>query len=168
MIDSIYIIAEINDSSFAEDLKRWDVNEVVCTAGYGKDIIIQSMLNHGISNMLDELLTFNDHNEFYTIDLKIPKFKTLRGKKFDDLLPLLRVHNILLIGIKTTYLDEDGIEIIDGEIIKRKLKKDKLLRQYMLNPYLEEEKKRPVDDDDQLIVLCTSNSVITDFASAIN
>jgi len=98
-IDSIYIIAEINDVQFKTDLLDADVNEVVITSSYGKSIITQTMLNHGVSKVLDEVLQFNEYNEFYVIDLAEPENKHLQDKTFDELLLPLRKQKILLIAI---------------------------------------------------------------------
>ena len=54
MLDSIYIIAEINDPQFEDDLLQSDVNEVVCSSEMMEDVILQSSLNHGISEILNE------------------------------------------------------------------------------------------------------------------
>lgn len=167
LIDAIYIIAEINDPNFTEDLRRADVNEVVCTSAYGKNILIQSMLNHGISHVLNELLTYNEQNEFYSIDLSKPEFEKLRWKTFDELLIFLRRYNILLLGIKSAYFDESGVEIIDEDVIKELLDQDELVRQHIINPNSQVEKDRKADENDLLLVLCTSFEVIKGLAKQL-
>ena len=157
LIDSIYIIAEINDPKYKSILRTWDVNEFACTSSYRKNVLVQAMLNHGVADVLDELLEYNEHNEFYLIDLRKEEYRFLREKTFDELLILLRQKDILLLGIKSAYYDEDvKKEIIDEELLATKLKADQIKRQIMINPYTVQEKQRKADDDDQLMVLCTN------------
>ncbi len=157
--DSIYIIAELNNDKYRKDLQNSDVNEIINGGEYSKNIITQSLLNHGVSKVLDEILTYNDYNEFYVIDLKEKRFKSLHNKTFDELLPILRKRGILLIAIRIVYHDSEGHEIIDESRLQNLLKKEKIERQIIVNPTTEVEIARRVDSDDQLIVFCTNASV---------
>ncbi len=155
-IDSIYIIAEVNDLKYKEDLLNADANEIISPKSYGRNIITQSILNHGVSKIMDEILQFNDFNEFYTIDLVEEENKHLVGKTFDILLLELRQVGILLIGIKVVYHNSNAEQIIEEEKIKSLLKEDDLTREIIINPVTQVEKARPVDHDDELIVFCQS------------
>ncbi len=154
-IDSIYIIAEVNQTDFKTDLLESDVNEVVITSSYGKSIITQSMLNRGVSKVLDEVLQFNEYNEFYIVDLSKSENSHLQNKTFDELLLPLRKQKILLIAIKIVYHDENNKIIIDREIIEKKLEKEGLKREVIINPISDIETNRKADEDDHLIVFAT-------------
>ena len=159
-IDHIYIIAEINNPELKESFYDSDVNEIVCTAETGKNILIQSMINHGISEVLSTILTYNRNNEFYSIDLR--RYKMFVGKKFDKLLLELRKHNILLIGIKSRHFDENGKEIIDIKKLKiLNKKKFGIDRCILVNPHTKEENNYIADDDDELIVLAVNEKAIS-------
>lgn len=155
-IDSIYIIAEINDPSFKKQLLDSDVNEVVITSSYGKSIITQSMFNHGVSKVLDELLQFNDFNEFYIVDLSDPKHKQMQNKTFDELLLPLRKQKILLVAIKLIFHDTHNKIIIDNNEIRKRLADEGLERDMIVNPIEENEIARRTSTADQLIVFATS------------
>ena len=160
-LDSSYIIAQINNKIYEEDLKNADVNEIVVSSTYGRNVISQSLLNHGVSKVMDELLTFNEYNEFYTIDLLQEKNSHLIKKTFDFLLTHLRTQEILLIGIKQVFRNKQGEEIIDQNTIADLIKKDsknKINRQIIVNPIGEEECKRKTDGDDKLIVFAKNMS----------
>ena len=160
-IDEIYIIAEINDKEFKNDLMEADVNEVIVSASYAKGVITQSILNHGISKVVDELLQFNEYNEFYTVDLTLERNQHLRGKTYDELLMPLRKQGILLVAIKVVYYNEkDNKEIIDKETIARLLAAENLWRQIIVNPITHHETIRPTDGDDQLIVFSTDRKAL--------
>jgi len=159
-IDSIYIVAEINNEVYRKDLIDADVNEVINTSRYSHNIITQTVTNHGISKVLDEVLQFNEDNEFYLLDLLDQKYQGLIGKTFDEALIQLRKIGILLLGIKVIYIDENDMEIIDDDLINSMLVKDNLTRQIIINPNTSVELSRAIDEDDQLIVFATSQSQI--------
>ncbi len=160
IIDNIYIIAEVNSPELTESLYDADVNEVVCMSETSKGILIQSLINHGISEVLSTILTYNRNNEFYSVDLR--EHVQFRYKNFNQLLPELRQHNILLIGIKLRHFDDDGIEIIDRDILKQKnIERYGVDRSIIVNPHTKEENEYKTDDDDELIVLAVNEEVIT-------
>ncbi len=154
-MDKIYMIAEINHPEIRENLFEADVNEIVVAGNYRKAIMKQAIFNHGLSKVFDEILEYNDLNEFYKIDLAEPENAHLRGKTFDELLPLLRKENILLIGYHIIFFDENGKILIDKKKIQEKLAKREggITRDVIINPKDERERTRRVDDNDHLIVL---------------
>ena len=157
--DIIYMIAEINNNDFKESLIDAGVNEIVIAGNYRKAIMKQSLFNHGISKVIDEIMQYNEFNEFYKIDLAKPENKHLVGHTFDELHIALRKHGILLIGIHIIF-KEKGRIIIDQEIIKKKLEEFEasINRDVLVNPTESHEVTRKVDNNDHLIVLAVSNS----------
>jgi len=154
--DRAYMIAEINNEEFRESLIDADVNEIVVAGNYRKSIMKQSIFNHGISKVLDEIMQYNEYNEFYKIDLSKPENAHLREKTFDEILVLLRKKGILLIGIHIIFYEEGSNKIIiDQSRIKNLLqeKENGIARDIILNPVNEIEKNRKTDDNDHLIVL---------------
>ena len=156
-LDSIYIIAEVNDPQYADDLYQSDVNEVICSSDMIEDVILQSSLNHGISEILSELLQFNEFNEFYYINIEEYPFFT--NKTYNELLLMLREHNILLLGIKIVF-KENGKEIIDLTEIANRLKQRHLTRQIIVNPLTEAENNYRTQKTDHLIVLAQKKKQI--------
>jgi len=153
--DSIYMIAEINDPQFYDSLIDAEVNEIMVSGNYRRAIIKQSVFNHGISRVIDEIVNFNEYNEFYKIDLSLDRFAKLRGKTFDELLVALRKVGILLVGIHVIFHDSHGNVIIDRQVIRQLLDEEEngLPRDIIVNPIDPRERQRPVDEDDHLIVL---------------
>ena len=160
--DSIYMIAEINDPKFRESLIDAEVNEIMISGNYRRAIIKQSVFNHGISRVIDEIVNYNEFNEFYKIDLSQEQFAKLRGKTFDELMVALRRVGILLVAIHIIFHDKDGNIIIDRQIIKHLLKEKEngLTRDIIVNPIDPKERNRPVDEDDHLIVLAKNYKLI--------
>jgi len=155
MNDPIYMIAEINHEEFRDTLVDADVNEIVVAGNYRKAIMKQAVFNHGISKVLDEIMQYNDYNEFYKIDLSLPENSHLIGKTFDELLVLLRKVGILLVGVHIIFHDKNDNIIIDRKMIQHLLNKHEpgITRDVIVNPVDPVERNRPVDGDDHLIVL---------------
>ena len=153
--DKAYMIAEINNDDFRESLIEAGVNEIVVAGNYRKAIMKQSLFNHGISKVIDEIMQYNEYNEFYKIDLSLPENRHLVGKTFDELLLPLRQQGILLVGYHIIFHDVNGNIIIDENVIKKLLKDEEknITRDVIVNPVDEAERNRPVDSDDHLIVL---------------
>jgi hypothetical protein len=159
--DRAYMIAEINNEDFRESLIDAGVNEIVVAGNYRKAIMKQSLFNHGISKVIDEIMQYNEYNEFYKIDLSLPENKHLVGKTFDELLVALRKHGILLIGVHIVFHDENDNIIIDRSVIQQLLEKEeKVTRDIIVNPVDETERNRPVDGDDHLIVLAINSDML--------
>ena len=160
--DNTYMIAEINNQEFKESLIEADVNEIVVAGNYRKAIMKQALFNHGISKVLDEIMQYNEDNEFYKIDLSLPENKHLVGKTFDELLVLLRQEGILLIAIHIIFHDINDNIIIDQLIIEELLKKEEkgIDRDIIVNPVNQIEKNRLTDEDDHLIVLALNSKMI--------
>lgn len=153
----VYIIAEINTEEFISDLRDAGVNGIINKNKISDSLLIQSILNPGVSKLINNILTFSrDTNEFYTVDLLDPNNSHLRNHTFDELLVPLRKQNILLIAIKVVYRDQAGNEIVDENEVSRLLKSEGLYRQIITNPITDAETNRKTDFDDQLITLAVS------------
>lgn len=149
---NVYIIAQTNTQEFEKDLLRVGVNAVINTESMTNGILLQTLFNRGVTKLLNEVLQYNDQNEFYIIDLKDEANAHLRNKTFDELLLPLRKVGVLLLAIRVVYYDQNGKEIVDEEYLNEFLKKDGLERQIIINPITKTETNRKADFDDQLIV----------------
>ena len=156
-INPVYIIAEINTEEFVSDLRDAGVNGVINKNKVVDSLLVQSILNPGVSKLINNILTFSDDtNEFYTVDLLDPSNSHLRNRTFDELLLPLRKQNILLVAIKVVYRDQAGKEIVDEDEVLKLLRSEGLHRQIITNPITDAEIKRETDSDDQLITLAVN------------
>ncbi|MCK4766223.1 MAG: hypothetical protein KAW12_28770 [Candidatus Aminicenantes bacterium] len=160
-IDSIYIIAEINHPEFRESLLEADVNEVICSSEMTENLVIESMFNHGVANVINNLLSYNERNEIYIIDIKECPF--LADKHFDGLLVFLRKYGMQLLGIKINFFDKQGLQIIDRKEIEKRLKAIGLLKEDIINPVCDEENHYKTSIHDHLLVLALDENVIKQF-----
>ena len=150
---SVYVIAQVNNSEFVEDMKNAGVNGIV-NQNIVDNVLIQSILNPGISKLMNNILSYSkDTNEFYTISLSEKENSHLLGKTFNELLLPLREKRILLIAIRVVYADKAGNEIIDEEKISELLKSNGLYRQIITNPITDKECELKTSERYQLLVL---------------
>lgn len=156
-LDAIYIIAEVNHTDLRDSFYQADVNEIICSGEVSENVIIQSSFNHGMSEILDELISYNEFNEFYLMDGH--EYPMIVGKTFDELLPELRKKAILLIGIKVIFY-ENSHEIIDKDEISHRLMEFKLKRQIITNPINLAENQYKLRKDDQIFVLAEDEQSI--------
>lgn len=149
-LDNIYIVAEVNDEGIRDALLKADVNEVVCGPDVTENVLVQSSFNHGLSEILTELLNYNSANEFYLIDAD--RYDFLVGETFDGALHQLREHDVLLVAIKVGFQNGEG-RLIDRERIEENLEEFGLDRQIITNPIYEGESEYRIREEDQLFVL---------------
>ncbi|MBL4880553.1 MAG: NAD-binding protein [Oleispira sp.] len=160
-VDNIYMIAEVNHEELRNTILNADVNEVVNVSDIGESLVVQSMFNHGVSTAISNMVAYNEFNEFYVIDAS--EVPSLSGMNFDQILPILRRHKILLTSIKSIVRGDDGKIIIDNKTIKQHLEKYDLVRQIITNPISPAENIYQLTADDQLILLSPSMKVVNEF-----
>jgi len=154
--NSVYVIAQVNNSEFIEDFTNAGVNGII-NKNIADGILVQSILNPGVSKLMNNIFSYsNDTNEFYAIDLSRSGNSSLRNKTFDELLLPLREQGILLVAIRVIYRDESNNIIVDEDEINARLEKEGLYRQIITNPITKAEISRNTTSDDQLLVLAVS------------
>lgn len=156
-LDNIYIVAEVNDPELRGSLLEADVNEVVCGPDFTENVLVQATYNHGLSEILDELLSYNAANEFYLIEAE--RYDLLVGKTFDEALRELREYGILLTGIKVVFR-ENGRDLIDRDRIGQRLNEMGLERQIITNPVYDGEMSYRIREDDEVFVLARDEASI--------
>lgn len=163
-LDNIYIIAELNNEDYKETLLDSDVNEVVSPPDLSENVLIQSTFNHGLSEIIHSLLSYNTANEFYLVD--VADHPDLTGLTFDEALVELRTEKILLVAIKVVFT-ENGKEIIDREEIGRRLEAAGLERQIVTNPIFDGESEYTIREDDKLFVVAKDEAAILEGMEAL-
>jgi len=157
--DNIYTIAEIQDTHVFQAAYSAYVDEIVSFGHIRSKIFAQAIQNPGTSKFINEILTYNDYNDIYTIF--IDRKSKLIGYTFDELLILLRKHKILLLSINIQ--NHRNIEQIED-----KKKKYNLNRTVITNPLSKEENNYCVQEGDLLIVLSQYERTIQDALKSIN
>ena len=89
-------------------LENANADEIICLDQVGGNLAVSSAINHGLSNVINELLTFDQGSEFYRFKKKIPKEYV--GKSFSDIGKKLLDKKMVLIAVETQkddYLVEE-------------------------------------------------------------
>ncbi len=149
----IYTIAEIDDIDNFQLARDAHVDEIVGFGGLKSKILAQSILNPGVSCFINEIFTFNDLNETYSINVGELN-GILIGHTYDELLRGLRLHNILLLSINI-HTESDGYHCE-----RDKCAPDDMPLKVITNPAFDREKTYRVKEHDVLIVLAYKGNVI--------
>ena len=80
-------------------LERAHADEIICLDQMGGNLVVASAMNHGVSHVVSELLTFNSGSEFYKYEGRLSG--ELVGKEFTDAVRVLAGKHMLLLGVET-------------------------------------------------------------------
>lgn len=95
---SIFTSVELTDPQNMEQCKITGADEIVVAGSLTTNILVQSILDHGIPQCINELLTNSEGHEFY----KIKVDKEFEGTTFSNILLEYKIKKeILIIGIES-------------------------------------------------------------------
>jgi voltage-gated potassium channel len=100
----IHSCVQIVNSSNKIHFKRAHADEIICLDQIGGNLVVASALNHGMSQVVSELLTFDSGSEFYRYEG--PLSENLVGREFSQAVQVLAEKRILLLGIETDGSEE--------------------------------------------------------------
>ena len=96
MNPDVFTCAELVNRNYASHLKVGNVNDYVVTSEYGAHVLAQTAMKRGLSNMVSELLTYEQGNEFH----RVPVPDSWVGATFDEKLTELRTdHASILVAV---------------------------------------------------------------------
>ena len=121
---NVHTSVQIINSSNRRHMERAHADEIICLDQIGGNLITASAINHGISKIVNELLTFNSGSEFYRYDGKLSD--KVVGTEYAEVVQMLAKQHIILLGFETEdsqetrrglskdviHLAEDGKKII--------------------------------------------------------
>jgi voltage-gated potassium channel len=93
----VYTCVQLMNSEYREHLEHVDVDEYISFDHLGSNLMVASALNHGLSWIINELLTFDIGSEFYKV--KAPK--AFVGKEFRKAANALNDKRVTLIAVET-------------------------------------------------------------------
>jgi voltage-gated potassium channel len=104
----VHTCVQLLSSENREHLENANADEIICLDQVGGNLAVSSALNHGLSKIINELLTFNLGSEFYRFKRKIPE--KYIGKSFTNVSKELIDKKMILIAVETqkddTLLEE--------------------------------------------------------------
>jgi len=100
----VHTCVQIMNSANRMHLERAHTDEIICLDQLGGNLAVASALNHGVSRVVSELLTFNVGSELYRYDKELPD--TLVGKEFAEVAQILSKQRMILLAFETDYSEE--------------------------------------------------------------
>jgi voltage-gated potassium channel len=95
----VHTCVQIVNSSNRRHMERAHADEIICLDLMGGNLVTASAINHGVSRVVTELLTFNSGSEFYRYDRHLSD--KVVGKEFSEVVKILIQEHIILIGFET-------------------------------------------------------------------
>jgi len=96
---NVHTCVQLLSSENREHLENANADEIICLDQVGGNLAVSSTLNHGLSKIINELLTFNFGSEFYRYKKSIPE--TYIGKSFSEISKELMDKKMILIAVET-------------------------------------------------------------------
>lgn len=103
---NVYSSVQLYNSENEEHLENAGADEIICFDRFGADLAVSSAVTHGISKIINELLTFNKGSEIYRYDEKLPDYYT--GKSFREVAKNLLEKNMILLAVETDSGDYEA------------------------------------------------------------
>lgn len=119
---------QIMNSENRIHFERANADEIICLDMLGSNMVVTSAVNHGISKVVGELLSFNEGSEFYRYNK--PLSDKITGKTFSEAVKYLAEDNIILIGVETDNTDEIKKQM-RSDVLHMNVKGDKVI---LVNP----------------------------------
>lgn len=100
----VHTCVQIVNSANRMHLERAHADEIICLDQVGGSLAVASALNHGVSQIVAELLTFDIGSELYRYDDHISE--ELVGKEFAEAVQVLAQQRIILLAVETDYSEK--------------------------------------------------------------
>ncbi len=124
----VHTCVQIMNSANRMHLERAHADEIICLDQVGGSLAVASALNHGVSRIVSELLTFNRGSEFYRYD--DPISDRLVGKEFAEAVQVLAKQHIILLAVETDH-SEELLQQLSADVIYMLPEEDRVM---VVNP----------------------------------
>lgn len=124
----VHTCVQLMNSANRGHLERAHADEIICLDQMGGSLVVASALNHGVSRVVAELLTFNTGSEFYRYDGPISD--KLVGKEFTEAGQVLAQQRIILLAVETDY-SEELLQQLSADVVYKLPEEDRMM---VVNP----------------------------------
>ena len=142
----VHTCVQIMNSANRTHLEHAHADEIICLDQVGGSLAVVSALNHGVSRIIAELLSFNVGSEFYRYDGHISE--RLVGKEFAEAVQVLAQQRIILLAAETDY-SEELRQQLSADIVYKLPEEDRVM---VVNPQSQYE----IRQGDALFVIAES------------
>jgi voltage-gated potassium channel len=110
----VYTVAEVLDPCNIPHFKRANVDEIVASSEFTGKLLVQATLNHGITSLFENMLTFSEGSEIYKFS--VPRglagltFREVHLKMFDkeyNVIAMEKQEKIILHPATTTRVEAE-------------------------------------------------------------
>ena len=112
---SVYTCAQIMDSANEVHLQRANVDEVILLDTIGANLAVASAVNPGVTQVVNELVTFNEGCEFYRIQ---PPPDSLLGMSFSQASLECRDQRAILVAVEMSDATLLPVGLTDSERVR--------------------------------------------------
>ena len=105
----VHTCVQLLNSTNRMHLERAHADEIICLDQLGGNLVVASALNHGLSHIVAELLTFNVGSEFYRYDGHISD--AMVGREFAEAVQVLAQRRMILLAVETNDSEELRLQL---------------------------------------------------------
>jgi len=105
----VHTCVQLLNSANRTHLERAHADEIICLDQLGGNLVVASALNHGVSRIVAELLTFDIGSEFYRYDGHISD--ALVGREFTEAVQVLAQRRMILLAVEMDYSEELRLQL---------------------------------------------------------
>ncbi len=142
----VHTCVQLLNSANRMHLERAHADEIICLDQMGGSLAVASALNHGVSRIVSDLLSFNVGSEFYRYDGHISE--KLVGREFNEAVQVLAQQHIILLAVETDY-SEELLRQLSADVVYKLPEEDRLM---VVNP----QSKYEIHQGDALFVVAES------------
>lgn len=124
----VYTCVQLLNSANRMHLERAHADEIICLDQLGGNLVVASALNHGLSHVVSELLTFNSGSEFYRYDGHISD--AMVGREFAEAVQVLAQRRMILFAVETND-SEDSRRQLSADILYKSPEEERVM---VVNP----------------------------------
>jgi len=142
----VHTCVQLLNSANRMHLERAHADEIICLDQIGGNLVVASALNHGLSHIVAELLTFNVGSEFYRYDGHISD--ALVKKEFAEAVQILAERRMILLAVETND-SEDLRQQLSADILYKSQEEERVM---VVNP----QSRYKIRQGDALFVIAES------------
>jgi voltage-gated potassium channel len=145
----VHSCVQIMNSANCPHLRNAHVDEIICLDQVGGSLAVCSALNHGVSTIVSELLTFNIGSEIYRYGPPIHHLSDeVVGKEYAAVAQTLATRRMVLLGVETSNQNETN-NMKHKDVVHELLEKDRVI---IVNP----QSDYIIHQDDALFIVSES------------
>jgi len=140
-------IVEVSDPENRGTFEDAHADLVICGRDFDELLLVQSVLNPGLSHFLQDVLTVDDGSEVIEVPVQGNERVTIAGLTFDEALMLGRRHGFLLLAIRLCGAQPDAQRLRSAAPI-------------LANPVKPEDREYQIRVGDSLLLLAVDEAAL--------